>query len=268
MCGNSENEDDVDILLSNVVVDLIATDPPYMSTDLQFDKDGVTGQWHVIGQKYCHDNAYLVQCGTIETLFEATHAWSLRFSGAWVKPSGTMKTHTSKKASSQCEPYCVYAHPKHKISNLVWNEHIIVGEPYTKVMKNTGYIRDSKNQIDRSNSGAFTKDGYVVENTGTRRITNAIFAPNKPTMKHDERTMHPTQKPVELYKIWISWFTNTGGIVYEPFSGSGTAIATSDILQRTCYAMELSPDYLSMSLNRFIKDGLKVEKVFYANDVS
>ena len=40
-------------------------------------------------------------------------------------------------------------------------------------------------------------------------------------------------------------------LLYEPFSGSGTTIMACEELNRSCYAMELSPRYVDCAVNRW-----------------
>lgn len=67
---------------------------------------------------------------------------------------------------------------------------------------------------------------------------------------------HPTQKPVEVCRWPISWHTKPGALVYEPFSGSGTCLVASEQEGRLCYAMELSPPYVAVALERLKGMGL------------
>ena len=63
--------------------------------------------------------------------------------------------------------------------------------------------------------------------------------------------LHPTQKPVELIRRPIEYHTRVGEIVYEPFSGSGTALIAAEMTGRTCYAMELSPAFCDAATKRW-----------------
>ncbi len=47
---------------------------------------------------------------------------------------------------------------------------------------------------------------------------------------------HPTCKPVELIRRPIDYHTKPGELIYEPFSGSGTAIIAAEMSGRRCYA--------------------------------
>ncbi len=58
-------------------------------------------------------------------------------------------------------------------------------------------------------------------------------------------------KPVELVERAIANSSRTGGIVLDPFVGSGTTIIAAEQLGRRCYAMEIDPRYAQVSIERW-----------------
>ena len=62
---------------------------------------------------------------------------------------------------------------------------------------------------------------------------------------------HPTIKPVELIRRPILYHTRPGGLIYEPFSGSGTAIIAAEDSGRVCYAIEQSPAFVDCAVARW-----------------
>ncbi|MBT9169362.1 MAG: hypothetical protein DDT19_02721 [Syntrophomonadaceae bacterium] len=62
---------------------------------------------------------------------------------------------------------------------------------------------------------------------------------------------HPAMFPVELPWRCIKMHSDQGGIVLEPFSGSGTTIIAAEQVERCCYAMELSPVYCDLAVKRW-----------------
>jgi DNA modification methylase len=62
---------------------------------------------------------------------------------------------------------------------------------------------------------------------------------------------HPTIKPPELIRRPITWHTRPGELIYEPFCGSGTAIIAAEQTGRRCYAMELSPAFCDVVVQRW-----------------
>lgn len=62
---------------------------------------------------------------------------------------------------------------------------------------------------------------------------------------------HSTQKPVACMSRPILNHGAPGDLVYEPFSGSGTTIIACEQTGRRCRAIELSPGYVAVALQRW-----------------
>ena len=63
--------------------------------------------------------------------------------------------------------------------------------------------------------------------------------------------IHPTQKPIECMKRPIENNSQPGDAVYEPFCGSGTTIIAAEMTARRCIAIELSPAYIDVAVQRW-----------------
>lgn len=61
---------------------------------------------------------------------------------------------------------------------------------------------------------------------------------------------HPTMKPPELISACLQNSTAINDIAVEPFAGSGTTIVACQNLNRRCRAIEISPAYCSVILER------------------
>ncbi len=77
---------------------------------------------------------------------------------------------------------------------------------------------------------------------------NNIFAGSK-----EERTDHPTQKPVLLFTIPIINHTENGDVIYDPFGGSGTTLIACEKTNRKCFMMEISEHYCDIIVKRWQK---------------
>jgi len=64
---------------------------------------------------------------------------------------------------------------------------------------------------------------------------------------------HPTQKPIQLPERAIKNSCQPNGLVYEPFTGSGSTMVAAHQLKRKCYGMELDPKYCDVIVRRMIK---------------
>ncbi|NOG71273.1 site-specific DNA-methyltransferase [Roseicella sp. DB1501] len=67
----------------------------------------------------------------------------------------------------------------------------------------------------------------------------------------DAETVHGTQKPVECMRRPIENNSSPGQAVYEPFSGSGTTLIAAEMTGRICHAVELSPAYVDVAVQRW-----------------
>lgn len=67
----------------------------------------------------------------------------------------------------------------------------------------------------------------------------------------DDKTEHPTQKPVELFIRSINHHTNPGEYVYDPFAGSGTLMVACEKTNRRALMMELDPKYCDIIIQRY-----------------
>jgi hypothetical protein len=93
---------------------------------------------------------------------------------------------------------------------------------------------------------AYGSDPYLAQGKGSR--PDAL----NHTESSDSTLDHPCPKPVG---VW-SWFlergsANKGESVYDPFLGSGTTIIAAEQLGRTCYAIEIEPQYCQVTIDRW-----------------
>lgn len=69
---------------------------------------------------------------------------------------------------------------------------------------------------------------------------------------------HPAVMAVGIAENAIKIYTIANDIVYEPFSGSGTTLIACQNLSRRCRAVEISPAYVAVALQRFV-DAFQIE---------
>ena len=68
---------------------------------------------------------------------------------------------------------------------------------------------------------------------------------------NDYATIHGATMPVHLASWVIGDLHNVCNSVYEPFNGTGTTIISCEQLNRKCYAMEISPQYVAVAIQRW-----------------
>jgi DNA modification methylase len=64
-------------------------------------------------------------------------------------------------------------------------------------------------------------------------------------------TGHSTQKPVDAMRRPMINNSEAGDAVYDPFVGSGTSLIAAETIGRRCYAIELDPLYVDVSVRRW-----------------
>lgn len=78
-----------------------------------------------------------------------------------------------------------------------------------------------------------------------------------PVFRHKagENTIHPTQKPVDLFRRFILASSNKGDVVLDPFMGSGTTAVACIKEKRHFLGFELNKEYYDSACKR-----IKIEK--------
>ena len=64
--------------------------------------------------------------------------------------------------------------------------------------------------------------------------------------------MHPNQKPVELYEDLLTRYSDKGAVIADCYVGSGTTLIACERLGRKCRAVEISPAYVAVAIQRWV----------------
>jgi DNA modification methylase len=98
-------------------------------------------------------------------------------------------------------------------------------------------------------------NNFGLGETGRYR-TNVWEYPGMNSVANKERDTlkdHPTPKPVKLVADAILDCSDTFGIVLDTFLGSCTTLIAAEQTNRVCYALELEPAYIDLSIMRYIR---------------
>ncbi len=115
-----------------------------------------------------------------------------------------------------------------------------------------------------------TESGYVFRRKGTRHVVNrkAGYSPNffvSSLCQGNERIGHSTQKPVNLMRWLVRFFSAPDSLIVDPFMGSGSVGVACAELGRNFWGMEQKEDYYNMAERRVKtaiqnrQDSLKME---------
>lgn len=83
---------------------------------------------------------------------------------------------------------------------------------------------------------------------------------------HAEREDHPTQKPLEIVERMVKASCPTGGVVLDPFAGSGTTVEACIKNDRHVIAFELNPQYHKIIVQRAERARAERASVFRFED--
>ena len=222
ICGDSTNSETVDKVLAGVKPHLMVTDPPY---GVEYD-----ATWR---GKAGHATLGKNRTGKVEHDDRADwrEAWAL-FPGsiAYVWHGGLM---AGVVADS------LIASDFTLRSQIIWNKSVMAmgrgdyhwkHEPCWYAVRGTGNWSGDRKQ---TTVWDFASPLHIM--SGSK----------------EEKTPHPTQKPVECMKRPIENNSSPGQAVYEPFSGSGTTIIACEMTGRICFAIELNPTYVDIAVRRW-----------------
>ncbi len=105
-----------------------------------------------------------------------------------------------------------------------------------------------------------TEHKYVRPSHSTNRIIKREnFPKNILTFANgNNKTKHPTQKPVALFEYLIKTYTNEGDLVLDNCIGSGTTAVACQNLNRDFIGIELSPEYCKIAEKRLNPEQTKI----------
>ena len=226
-------------------IDLILTDPPYnclqdvQSWDVALD-------WlklEEIFNELLSLNGQVVMFCDMNLLMEIRNTFSkylkYRYYMIWQKTSPMPIS--IMRPLPDTEFILVFKKKGSQEKNLTWN-YKYLGER-SKPFKKKNY--------DKSISVRKGLKKEVNENVDGQRLPRQIFTfPNKPNMKIEERTKHPTQKPLGLIKKLIACYSNEQDKILDPFSGSATTLIGCHDLNRNCLGFELDEIYYNEAKQR------------------
>ena len=107
------------------------------------------------------------------------------------------------------------------------------------------------NKADRNDgcNGLPTKPGGMVSNTSGQHITRRDGGAPGPRANH-----HPTVKPTDLMRYLCRLVTPPGGVVLDPFMGSGSTLKAAELEGFDAIGIELSAEYIEIARRRIASD--------------
>ena len=225
LCGDSTSHEDVRRLMNGERAVLFATDPPYL-----VDYDGSN---HPTRNK----------------------DWSQSYGNTWDDSSQGAELYDGFIAAAVAEAitedaawYCWHASRRQAMLEACWEK------AGAFVHQQIIWVKDR---------GVLTRSHYLWKHEpcfmGWRRPNRPPKVAEQtlpstwemPSFTKDERPDHPTPKPLDAFGIPMRQHVARGGLCYEPFAGSGSQIIAGEANGRRVFAMEISPAYIDVAVERW-----------------
>lgn len=215
--------------------DLVVADPPYGETALPWDR------WPEGWVEVAADACLSMWCFGSMRMFlqrwnEFDPYWNLSQDVVWRKNNGTGAAADRFKR--------VHEHVLHWYRggwNLIHHETPRVPADPTKLKRNGNSVRVGGGG---SHLGEYGK-ARVWEDDGTRLIHSVIDTANR-----RGQAIHPTEKPIKLLRPLIQYGCPPGGLVLDPFAGSGSTLDAARQIGRRAIGIEVDEKYCEAAANR------------------
>lgn len=85
---------------------------------------------------------------------------------------------------------------------------------------------------------------------------------------HKEAMAHPTQKPEELMRRLVRFFSVAGDTILDPFMGSGTTLRAAKDLGRKAIGIEIREQWCELAAERMAQEVLPFPQLAYQQEIA
>ena len=237
--------------------DMILADPPYHTTPLDIDAGGndYSAIWRECA-RVMKPAGWMFCFGGLETFHTIldTAAWRAKFTYAWIKQQGVIAHARARHPWMQHEIIGAFVRPDLKRQTDLYMDYA--------ALRTGGHEPQAphKKWFPDPGSPFGTETNYVRKRRGPRppreippdqrHGTSLLHYYNKVHMPKSERTPHPTQKPQALLQHVIRGYCPKGGLVIDPFAGSGSALLAARAEGRKVVGWERDCEWFALAYKR------------------
>jgi DNA modification methylase len=260
LCGDSTKAEDVSRLMDGARINLAFTSPPYASQRKYDESSGFKpihpdnfvdwfapiaanvkchlasdGSWFVNIKPACEGLCRLLYVFDLVLAHVRNWGWNFAEEYCWERTG--IPQQVARRFKNQFEP--IY--------------HFTLGEwkfrPKSVMHESDGVpLPKGKGAGD---TNAAKRQGVVSAVDGNEVVAGMAYPGNRLPKFQSEALGHSAAFPVGLPSFFIKAYTDELDSVYEPFCGSGSTLIASEQLNRTCYGMEISPQYCDVIVKRW-----------------
>ena len=242
LCGDSTSREDVEKVMQGEKADVCFTSPPY-NAGVSAQLSGNTSIDDNLYKDEYDDNKKEVDYLSLLKEFTGLSIEFCKYVFVNIQPLAGNKRAIAKYWFEFVDKFCDVA---------IWDKTHAAPEQARRVM-------DSRFEF------VFVFGGNGSRAIGTRDFRGMVHNvySGSPQRKNEFSDIHAATFPIELPSHFIETFSNNGDIAFEPFAGSGTTLVACQNLGRKCRAIEISPAYVAVVLERMAQafPELPIEKV-------
>jgi site-specific DNA-methyltransferase (adenine-specific) len=90
---------------------------------------------------------------------------------------------------------------------------------------------------------------HMKQEAGGKQMKN-VWKMKAPSKTEKQFGKHPTQKPIELIARCLRASTNSGDLVFDPFSGSGSTGVAAQLIGRKFLGSEINKEFTKLAIKR------------------
>lgn len=226
------------MIKKNIKVDMVLTDPPYGTTQCKWDSIIPLDEMWKSLNGLINDNTPIVLFGSepFTSILINSNLKTFKYNWIWEKDKSTGHLNAKKQPMRKTELISVF-----------YKKQCLYNPQLSKKPKEN--IRPPTTK--RSNIDNYGK----MDKESVREIPIDMSYPNeilkfRACFGDKGKSLHPTQKPVDLLEYLIKTYTQENAIILDFTCGSGTTLVAAKNLNRKCYGIELEENYCEITKNR------------------
>ena len=253
LCGDSTKREDVERVMNGGKAGVCFTSPPY-GQQRDYKKEGKEkcSDWDSLmcgvfeNIPMSDDGQVLVNLGLIHKEGEFVLYWQMWLD--WMRSRGWNRFgwYVWDQGFGLPGDWNGRLAPSHEFI-FHFNKSVVRPEKVLKKKVENVKVRHHGDSTMRGKDGKVKAFSSPEASAQPNKIPDSVIRINRMSGGHD--IAHPAIFPPALPSLVISLWP---GIAFEPFSGSGTTIIACEQLKRKCRAIEISPGYVAVAIQRWV----------------
>ena len=218
-------------------VGLLATDPPFATTNLEWDRPVDWKYFWPCVEQLCKVYAVMTLFGSGQFTHDliVTNRKNFRYELIWEKPMPVGFLSANKRPLRAHENILIFTQ---QYKRSVYNPQFIQGRMHT--------IKPPGKRCGHYGGHNIDFPSRVTDKWHPRSILRF----SKP---HGSKSLHPTQKPLELMLWLVKSYSMPRNLVLDPFMGSGTTLVAAKMTGRRAIGIDSNERFCEIAAKRIME---------------